>query len=94
GNSRQTLRPYVAFHASLRSAHQSFLTKLEESTRAMLRQTLESATSEFAVNMLASIPDVYPEEQSEYSHGEEEEVEANGGVRGADGEGGQVRRRH
>jgi len=31
--------------------------------QAMLRQTLESATSEFAVNMLASIPDVYPEEQ-------------------------------
>mmetsp|Transcript_4509 Transcript_4509/g.12314 ORF Transcript_4509/g.12314 Transcript_4509/m.12314 type:complete len:775 (-) Transcript_4509:922-3246(-) len=89
GNSRQTLRPYVAFHASLRSAHQSFLTKLEESTRAMLRQTLESATSEFAVNMLASIPDVYPEEQSEYSHGEEEEGEANGGVSGAGGEGGQ-----
>ncbi len=62
GSSRQTLRPYVTFHAALRSAHQSFLSKLEESTRAMLRQTLDAATSEFAVNMLASLPDVYPDE--------------------------------
>lgn len=76
GSSKETLRPYVSFHAALRSAHQSFLNKLEDNTRSALRQTLEASTSEFAVNLLASIPDVYPEE---YSVGEE------AGADGADG---------
>jgi hypothetical protein len=53
----------VSFHAALRSSHQSFLTKLEEATRAALRQTLDAATSEFAVNLLASMPDVTPPPQ-------------------------------
>eukprot|EP00798_Chlamydomonas_sp_ICE-L_P023672 gene23672-9207_t len=57
GSSRETLRPYVAFHAALRSAHINFLSKLEERTKQLLRQHLDSATSEFAVNLLASIPD-------------------------------------
>lgn len=59
GSSKDTLRAYVSFHAALRTAHQNFLTKLEETTRAALRQTLDAATSEFAVNLLASMPDVY-----------------------------------
>lgn len=80
GSSKETLRPYVAFHAALRSAHQAFLAKLEESTRTALRQTLDSATSEFAVNLLASLPDLYHEEE------EDGGMDGAGALEGGEGE--------
>lgn len=55
----------MAFHAALRAAHQAFVSKLEEQTKAVLRQHLDSATSEFAVNLLASLPDIYSEEDDD-----------------------------
>ena len=44
GSSKDTLRPYVSFHAALRSAHQSFLARLDEQTRQLLRQHLDAST--------------------------------------------------
>ena len=44
GSSKDTLRPYVSFHAALRSAHQSFLSRLDNQTRQMLKQHLEAST--------------------------------------------------
>lgn len=51
--SHDTLRPYVAFHAALRSAHHSFIARLEDQCRNLLQHHLEAATSEFAVSTLA-----------------------------------------
>ncbi|KAG2453441.1 hypothetical protein HYH02_001663 [Chlamydomonas schloesseri] len=55
--SKDNLHPYISFHAALRSAHQSFISRLEEQARAMLRTHLEAATSQFAMNMYAHVPD-------------------------------------
>ncbi|KAJ9518676.1 hypothetical protein QJQ45_018742 [Haematococcus lacustris] len=82
GSSKETLRPHVAFHATLRGAYQAFLSRLEEGTRGVLRQTLDAATSEFAVNLLASIPDVYPPETDMAGNGSDEEGEAPNGSTG------------
>ncbi|KAJ9518938.1 hypothetical protein QJQ45_026218 [Haematococcus lacustris] len=82
GSSKETLRPHVAFHATLRGAYQAFLSRLEEGTRGVLRQTLDAATSEFAVNLLASIPDVYPPETDMAGNGSDEEAEAPNGSTG------------
>ncbi|GAX74014.1 hypothetical protein CEUSTIGMA_g1464.t1 [Chlamydomonas eustigma] len=64
GSTKDTLRPYVSFHAALRTAHLSFLSRLDDQTRQQLRQHLEASTSEFAMNLMASLPDmVYEEEE-------------------------------
>ncbi|KAG2439371.1 hypothetical protein HXX76_004729 [Chlamydomonas incerta] len=55
--SKDNLHPYISFHAALRSAHQSFISRLEEQARGMLRTHLEAATSQFAMNMYAHLPD-------------------------------------
>lgn len=55
--SKDNLHPYISFHATLRSAHQSFISRLEEQARIMLRTHLEAATSQFAMNMYAHVPD-------------------------------------
>lgn len=54
---KDNLQPYVAFHAALRSAYHHFLGKLEEQTKLLMQHHLDSVTSEFAVNLLASLPD-------------------------------------
>ena len=51
--SHETLRPYVAFHAALRSAYHRFIAHLEENCKSLMRHHLEVATSEFAVTALA-----------------------------------------
>ncbi len=51
--SHDTLRPYVAFHAALRSAYHSFIAHLEDNCKGLMRHHLEAATSEFAVIALA-----------------------------------------
>ncbi len=51
--SHDTLRPYVAFHAALRSAYHSFIAHLEDNCKSLMRHHLEAATSEFAVTALA-----------------------------------------
>lgn len=78
GSSKETLRPYVAFHAALRSAHQSFLSHLDDNTRQLLRQHLDASTSEFAMNLMASLPDMmYPDEEAGagYEEGEQATVQ-------------------
>lgn len=55
------MQPYVAFHAALRSAHMSFVSKLEAQARTLLQHHLDTATSEFALSMMAQMPDVYAE---------------------------------
>ena len=47
------LRPYVAFHAALRSAFQAFVAGLEARCRGILAHHLETATSEYALGLLA-----------------------------------------
>ena len=51
--SHDILRPYVAFHAALRSAYHSFIAHLEDNCKSLMRHHLEAATSEFAVTALA-----------------------------------------
>jgi hypothetical protein len=48
----------VAFHAALRSAHINFVAKLEAQARSLLQHHLDTATSEFALGMMAAMPDV------------------------------------
>lgn len=62
---RDNLQAYIAFHAALRSAQQAFVGRMEEATRALLRTHVESATSEFAVNLLAQMPDVPSDDEPE-----------------------------
>ena len=54
--SHDTLRPYVAFHAALRSAYHSFIAHLEDNCKSLMRHHLEAATSEFAATALAGKP--------------------------------------
>ncbi len=49
----ERLRPYVAFHAALRSAFQAFVAGLEERCKGIVRHHLETATSEYAMGLLA-----------------------------------------
>lgn len=49
----ERLRPYVAFHAALRSAFQAFVAGLEDRCRGIVRHHLETATSEYAIQQLA-----------------------------------------
>lgn len=49
----ERLRPYVAFHAALRSAFQAFVHALEERCKGILLHHLETATSEYAVGLVA-----------------------------------------
>ena len=68
----------MAFHAALRSAHLSFLSHLDDNTRQLLRQHLDASTSEFAMNLMASLPDMmYPDEEGGvgYEEGEQATVQ-------------------
>lgn len=58
GNGRELLQPYTAFHAALRAAHASFVSRLEAKARELLRHHLEASTSEFALSLLAGAPDL------------------------------------
>ncbi len=49
----ERLRPYVAFHAALRSAFQAFVQGLEERCKGIVLHHLETATSEYAMGLLA-----------------------------------------
>jgi hypothetical protein len=49
--SKDALHPYIAFHAALRTAHQAFVSRLEETARQLLRTHLEAATSAFSMSM-------------------------------------------
>ncbi|PSC67591.1 dynamin-related GTPase [Micractinium conductrix] len=53
GTGYDALRPYVAFHAELQSAFKAFVGALEDSCRGIVRHHLETATSEFAMGLLA-----------------------------------------
>lgn len=44
----EEIRPFVAFNATLRSAYQSFIDRLEMQARSLVRNHLAAATSEFA----------------------------------------------
>lgn len=57
--SKEVLQPYVAFHAALRTAHMAFVTRLEERAKGLLQHHLEAATGEFALSMMASLPDLW-----------------------------------
>ena len=59
GPAKEALQPYVAFHAALRSAHMNFVNKLEAQARTLLQHHLDTATSEFALSMMAQMPDIY-----------------------------------
>ena len=48
------LRPYVAFHAALRSAYQSIVGSLEEHCRVHVQHHLDAATSEIALSSFGS----------------------------------------
>jgi hypothetical protein len=48
----EALRPYVAFHAALRSAFQGFAQGMEERGRELVRHHLETATGHFAAAAL------------------------------------------
>ncbi|GMH41703.1 hypothetical protein BSKO_09613 [Bryopsis sp. KO-2023] len=56
-SSAESLRPFVAFHATLRSAYHSFISRLEQQTQALVKHHLSAATSEFAVHVWASEPE-------------------------------------
>lgn len=60
GPVKETLQPYVAFHAALRSAHMAFVTRLESQARTLLRHHLDTATSEFALSLLMSSVSLEP----------------------------------
>lgn len=79
--SKDNLHPYISFHAGLRTAHQAFVGKLEETARGMLRTHLEAATSQFAMNMYAHMPD--PGDPMDLAEGEEDEAEDEGPAGGA-----------
>ncbi len=55
--------PHNLSHTHSLSSTQVQLQRLDESTRALLRQHLEASTSEFAMNLMASLPEVsyYPQ---------------------------------
>jgi small ligand-binding sensory domain FIST len=56
----------VAFHAALRSAHINFVAKLEAQARSLLQHHLDTATSEFALSMMAAMPDVQYGQQQQH----------------------------
>lgn len=67
GPAKEALQPYVAFHAALRSAHINFVAKLEAQARSLLQHHLDTATSEFALSMMAAMPDVvYGQQQQQH----------------------------
>ncbi|KAL0049185.1 hypothetical protein WJX82_008406 [Trebouxia sp. C0006] len=63
--SHDTLRPYVAFHAALRSAYHSFIAHLEDNCKSLMRHHLEAATSEFAVTALAGMEDLHVDDRND-----------------------------
>lgn len=63
--SHDTLRPYVAFHAALRSAYHSFIAHLEDNCKSLMRHHLQAATSEFAVSSLAGLEDLHIDDRAE-----------------------------
>ncbi|KAL0037146.1 hypothetical protein WJX79_002609 [Trebouxia sp. C0005] len=63
--SHDTLRPYVAFHAALRSAYHSFIAHLEDNCKSLMRHHLEAATSEFAVTTLAGMDDLHVDDRND-----------------------------
>lgn len=60
GPVKETLQPYVAFQAALRSAHMGFVARLEAQARTLLRHHLDTATSEFALSLLMSTVSLEP----------------------------------
>ncbi|KAF6257921.1 P-loop containing nucleoside triphosphate hydrolase protein [Scenedesmus sp. NREL 46B-D3] len=66
--TKEALQPYVAFHAALRSAHINFVAKLEAQARSLLQHHLDTATSEFALSMMAAMPDVVYGQQQQQQH--------------------------
>ncbi|KIY98072.1 hypothetical protein MNEG_9891 [Monoraphidium neglectum] len=58
GAGRELLQPYTAFHATLRAAHASFVSRLEAKARELLRHHLDAATSEFALGLMAGAADI------------------------------------
>ncbi|WIA29612.1 hypothetical protein OEZ86_012099 [Tetradesmus obliquus] len=66
GPAKEALQPYVAFHAALRSAHINFVAKLEAQARSLLQHHLDTATSEFALSMMAAMPDVVYGQQQQH----------------------------
>lgn len=59
GAGKDTLQAYIAFHASLRAAHASFVSRLEVHAKGLLRHHLDAATGEFALALMASLPDLW-----------------------------------
>ncbi len=75
----------MSFHAALRSSHLSFLSRLEDKTRSMLRQHLDASTSEFAMNLMASLPEISPSTAPSASGWGEEDLVMDGGGGGGRG---------
>lgn len=50
-SSTDALRPFMAFHANLRSTYYSFISRLELQTKNLVKHHLAAATSEFAVHI-------------------------------------------
>lgn len=48
GEAVEEMRPFVSFNATLRGAYKDFVQSLETQAKALARQHLASATSEFA----------------------------------------------
>eukprot|EP00775_Hariotina_reticulata_P011152 gene11152-11304_t len=59
GPVKDALKPYVTFHAALRSAHMGYVGRLEAQARTLLQHHLDTATSEFALSMMTSMPDIW-----------------------------------
>ncbi|KAL4853400.1 Dynamin-related protein 5A [Chlorella vulgaris] len=79
GPGYERLRPYVAFHAALRSAFQAFVQGLEERCKGIVLHHLETATSEYAMGLLAEpgpandAPSVYDASEGvAHGHGADE----------------------
>lgn len=84
GSGYERLRPYVAFHAALRSAFQAFVHALEERCKGILLHHLETATSEYAVGLVAESstfdepPSVYDRSEGAAPHSADENEPAMG----------------
>ena len=68
------MKPYVAFHAALRSAYQMFVAQLEGQSQSLVKHHLDAATTDFALSLTDSCDELKMAKLSLHDPGAENAV--------------------
>jgi hypothetical protein len=80
GPEVEALRPFVAFHATLRGAFQAFIAGLQSRCADLARQQLHAATSDFGLAALPACAAGYSPEPSDADDDAEQDGHELGGA--------------